>query len=149
MPRELLPQPQRLRFVLRPKYIPHGENSSYTNWGCRCDPCTAARVEWCSAWKRTESGKRSSRKDHLKRTYGITPETFDQMRNAQAGVCKICGEALPENKPGRFTCIDHNHESGVIRGLLCIECNSGIGFFKEDASLLAKASDYVKPDGNI
>ena len=65
-----------------------------------------------------ESGKKkiSDRKSHLKRKYGLTLEEYDAMLEAQGGVCAICGEPRPEE---RTLHVDHDHETGAIRGLLC------------------------------
>lgn len=73
--------------------------------------------------------------------YKITSEDFDRMRNEQNNCCKICMSVFSED---RKTFVDHNHESGVVRGLLCPSCNTGIGLFKEDCNLMARAIKYIK-----
>lgn len=60
---------------------------------------------------------------YLRREYGITLEQYRAMFEAQAGACAICGK--PEN--GRVLAIDHNHETGEVRGLLCGTCNLALG----------------------
>lgn len=77
------------------------------------------------------------------------PHGHNKMFTDQDGLCKICRVKLPENRPGRFTCIDHEHDTGEIRALLCIECNSGLGFFKERADLLERATLYIAKKGKI
>jgi len=59
----------------------------------------------------------------------------------QEGKCAICGR-----RPTQFRrlCIDHDHRTGEIRGLLCDYCNTTIGFLKDDADWLASAADYLK-----
>lgn len=79
----------------------------------------------------------------------MTLDQFNNMLEQQDHKCKICLGTLPENKPGRFTCIDHDHITGQIRGLLCIECNSGIGFLKENADVVLRAARYIQNAGNI
>jgi hypothetical protein len=61
----------------------------------------------------------------------------------QDGKCGICGCALGS---GRFTklCIDHNHKTGTVRGLLCDGCNTGIGFMKESPIRLRLAAEYLE-----
>lgn len=72
--------------------------------------------------------------------YGVDGEMFGQMLVEQHGLCAICGEP-----PGRNRLhVDHCHESGAVRGLLCARCNQGLGFFRDDPSLLAKAMRYLK-----
>jgi len=75
---------------------------------------------------------------NLKVKYGITPEQFDEMVKAQNGCCKIC-----EKPQDRVLHVDHCHETGKIRGLLCSTCNTGIGQFKEDPEIMKKAIEYI------
>ena len=78
-----------------------------------------------------------TRRAYLKKTYGITPEYFRLLKDVQDGRCAICGE-----QPDTL-CVDHNHESGAIRGLLCKKCNLGIGNFRDDPQLLYGAFVYI------
>ena len=73
--------------------------------------------------------------------YGISPEQYLEMYNAQGGKCKICGKELPE---GQYLCIDHNKETGEVRGLLCPKCNKGLGLFNEEPENFIKAIEYLK-----
>ena len=90
-----------------------------------------------------ESGKKkiSDRKSHLKRTYGLTIEQYDAMLEAQAGVCAICGKP-PRN--GYVLHVDHDHETGAIRGLLHFTCNNLLGDAEDDARVLRAAAEYVE-----
>lgn len=73
--------------------------------------------------------------------YGISPEQYLDMYKAQNGKCKICGKELPD---GQYLCIDHNKETGEVRGLLCSSCNKGLGFFRDDTDVITNAIKYVK-----
>jgi hypothetical protein len=73
----------------------------------------------------------------LKEKYGISREQFEEMLDDQGGRCLICGR-----KEVRF-CVDHDHESGVVRGLLCYRCNTGLGGFNDSPVLLQKAINYL------
>ena len=84
---------------------------------------------------------RYRRKD-LKRYFGITIEEYNQMFNAQNGCCAICRKHQSEFK--RNLAVDHCHLTGQIRGLLCGECNTGLGKFKDNLELLDKAKEYLK-----
>lgn len=74
---------------------------------------------------------------HLGRTYGITMEQFEQIKQAQDGKCAIC-------KTNPATHVDHCHETGIIRGILCHKCNTGLGLFNDDAGILDAAALYVR-----
>lgn len=82
-----------------------------------------------------------NRRNQLKRRFGITSDEYDSMLESQGGVCAICGEADPT---GRRLAVDHNHETGEVRGLLCIRCNRGIGNFKDSPALLQAAAEYLQ-----
>ena len=78
---------------------------------------------------------------NLKRNYGITLEDYDRMLEEQEGKCKICGTTEPNGK-GRFH-VDHNHDTQEVRGLLCHNCNRGIGYLRDDVSIILKALEYL------
>ena len=69
---------------------------------------------------------RWGRKHILKKLYGLTLESFDEMLKAQGGVCAICKQT---DKTGKFL-VDHDHETGKVRGLLCRRCNHIIGLYE-------------------
>ena len=75
----------------------------------------------------------------LRREYGLTPKQYDDMTKAQRGRCAICG-SYPVT---RRLHIDHCHKTNRVRGLLCIRCNHGIGFLKDDVAILSKAIEYL------
>ena len=75
-----------------------------------------------------------------KNRYGITPEQYLDLFNRQKGTCAICGKSAFNNK---LLAVDHDHSTGVIRGLLCDNCNKGLGFFDEKTLLLKKAMMYL------
>ena len=80
--------------------------------------------------------------DAMKRNYGITIEDYDRMFKEQGGVCKICGTDNPGKGKGRFS-IDHNHETGKVRGLLCYSCNVAIGHLQDDPAIALSAFNYL------
>jgi len=82
---------------------------------------------------------------HLKRNYGITLAEYDTMLEQQEGCCKVCGTDEPGGQ-GRFH-VDHNHTTGKVRGLLCSECNTGLGKFKDSPTVLLKALAYLLEQG--
>ena len=76
-----------------------------------------------------------------KHNYGITREQYEAMYRAQGGVCAICG-SLP--LPGRDLDVDHDHQFGGVRGLLCNPCNSCLGKMKDSPDRLRLAADYLE-----
>lgn len=77
------------------------------------------------------------------RQYGITVEDYDRMLAAQGGGCAICGGTDPQRNRKWF-CVDHDHETGVVRGLLCMNCNDGLGRFADDPAQLRAAAAYLE-----
>jgi hypothetical protein len=71
--------------------------------------------------------------------YGLTVERYDQMMRETGGVCAICRE-----RPTDRLVLDHCHASTVARGVLCTQCNSGLGMFKDDIDRLYAAIEYLK-----
>ncbi|MHB8511486.1 MAG: endonuclease VII domain-containing protein [Actinomycetota bacterium] len=78
---------------------------------------------------------------HLLRTYGMTIDEFLEMLAKQGRLCAICGIPLRVSKRG--TAVDHDHATGRVRGILCGNCNRGLGMFQDQASLLRAAASYL------
>lgn len=91
-----------------------------------------------------EEAKKINRRENLKRNYGITPEEYDALSEAQNGLCAICER--PETRKGMEgqLVVDHCHDTNEVRGLLCSECNVGMGKLNDDPDLLRKAIDYLE-----
>ena len=83
----------------------------------------------------------------LKKRFGITLKDYEKMLKEQNGVCAICGEEETvldhRTKEPRSLAVDHDHQTDEIRGLLCTNCNRGIGHFQDNIDLLAKAISYL------
>lgn len=82
----------------------------------------------------------------LRRKFGITGEDFARMLAAQGGVCAVCKKPETHTYPSgkvKELAVDHCHDTNVVRGLLCFNCNQGIGRFKDDPALLRAAADYL------
>lgn len=76
--------------------------------------------------------------------YGITTIEYELMLERQKGVCKICGE--PPSGYKKRLGVDHCHKTHKIRGLLCHDCNLGLGYFKDNPELLERAIKYLRGD---
>ena len=68
--------------------------------------------------------------------YAISSEEFDRLCQKQKHFCAVCLKQRP-------LCVDHCHETGKIRGLLCRSCNTGLGYFKDDFSTIVRAANYI------
>jgi Recombination endonuclease VII len=90
-------------------------------------------------YRESNKGKRRNKNATLKR-YGLTIEEYDRLLTAQDGVCAIC-KCINEN--GRDLSVDHDHTTGIVRGLLCQKCNSAIGLLKDDIRLVYRAVVYL------
>lgn len=78
----------------------------------------------------------------LKNNYGIGLDEYLKMYDDQGGKCAICDKSKPDSGRGGLV-VDHCHDKGHVRKLLCSHCNTGLGQFKDDVHLLAKAIDYL------
>jgi hypothetical protein len=96
---------------------------------------------------RAAEGKRNintRRTWRLKAVYNLTPEQFDAMLAAQGGCCAICRAAEPGGRRVGTWCVDHDHETGAVRGLLCARCNRALGLFGDNVEVLRSAIAYLK-----
>ncbi len=117
--------------------------------------CEASR-RWANEHKGQHNAtKRKWRKNNLgkhnairrKSTYGITDAQYQEIWKLQEGKCGICGFAFPGQNTGDRVLsphVDHCHKSGKVRGLLCNDCNRGLGAFKDKYEFLDAASYYLK-----
>lgn len=92
----------------------------------------------------------SYRNRQLLKAFGITLAKYEEMLAAQSGVCAVCRR--PETSIGRNgtvlpLAVDHCHNSSQVRGLLCVNCNQGIGSFRDDPEILRKAIEYLHKHG--
>ncbi|MFE2230232.1 endonuclease VII domain-containing protein [Streptomyces kronopolitis] len=107
---------------------PHGEwhrNATASDGlSTRCKACRAVQ----------------GRASHLKRHYGLTVAERDTMLKEQFGICPICLEPGPKH-------VDHDHDTGKVRGVLCFNCNSALGKLRDDPDAMRRAIAYL--EGNV
>jgi hypothetical protein len=102
------------------------------------------------AYKKTEQGKLAERRyitsdkaklqlkaAALRRNYGLTIEQVEDMKSKQKGLCAIC-HTIPKHWH-----VDHCHNTGKVRGMLCGSCNMGLGLFHDDTQRLKDAAEYL------
>lgn len=126
-----------------------------TRRGNQCPDCVRAYYrEWSKTpkakaktrraiarYRQTEHGKRRTKSANLQSDYGITIERFEEMLEAQNNSCAICSTLFTDQiRPH----VDHCHDSGIVRGLLCRQCNIGIGLLRDDPLILSAAFDYLE-----
>lgn len=95
---------------------------------CSCVRCATLAAR---AWQKRnpEAKARYARGVHLKAKFGITPEDYDVMLRKQHGKCAVCRQ--PEKVVGKSLAVDHDHNTGKVRGLLCGSCNQLLGIFED------------------
>lgn len=113
-----------------------------------------AERERCRAYRKTEKGKAARAKimgrnyercekrraeRTRERLYGLGGGEFDRLVESQGGKCLIC-DVVPNTR----LAVDHSHENGRVRGLLCSKCNLGLGCFKDNPQFLTRAAEYLK-----
>jgi hypothetical protein len=103
-----------------------------TGYASYCKPCHNKRGR--EAKQRLYGG---TREYHLRQRYGIGQREVEELLAEQGGVCAICGADNPEH-------VDHDHKTGHIRGLLCFNCNGGLGQFRDNVDYLTSAITYLK-----
>jgi hypothetical protein len=87
-----------------------------------------------------EGIKRRNRDSNLRSLYGITLDEFETRFDAQGGVCACCKKPP---KPGKVLFVDHDHETGEVRGLVHNGCNRGLGLIGEDAIIAGTPAQYL------
>lgn len=111
--------------------------------------CKVCSYEKCKEWRLDNPDH--DRKRSLKQRYGLTIEEWQVLVSKQKNLCAICLEPNTQrnNKTEevRSLHVDHNHDTGEIRGLLCHGCNAALGLVKDNVNTLVRMIDYLK--GNL
>jgi len=112
--------------------------------------CEACGQEYMP--KRFESGLKycsrecMGRANNFRQKYGTTVREYNVMFEEHAGRCAICG--VHQSQLEKALHIDHCHETGAVRGLLCSRCNRGIGQFKDDPEIVERAIEFLEGEDN-
>ena len=124
--------------LLEDYYLSRKDPTKKSSYSYECKECTVKRT--------TEYNKKNSksvRSQYLKRNYGLTFEEFETMLSDQDNCCAVCGGKETYGRHKRFT-VDHNHNTGKVRGLLCHRCNTAIGLVNEDIHTLKSMIQYLE-----
>lgn len=106
-----------------------------------CKKCSTKRAKQWSI-DNPNQWERQRRKSHLKKKYGITILKYEEILKSQDNKCAICETQLNDTL-GHRPHIDHCHDTGLVRGILCGSCNKGIGLLKDSNVILKKAYNYL------
>jgi hypothetical protein len=124
----------------------HNHAKSKDGKSGRCKTCSAEyNKEWQlknpakarASWRKAEAKSRDNFRNRATR-HGLTRDELDALYKASNGLCDICGR-----EPARWLNVDHDHETGKVRGLLCLACNTGLGNFQDSVEWLQKAIEYL------
>jgi hypothetical protein len=124
----------------------HKNASSKDGLQYYCKPCDRLKLK---AYRQSLSAEeRSSRNksSNLRTAYGMSVSERDGMVAAQQGLCAICSTDLAQTAKG--PCVDHNHDTGKVRGILCSPCNAALGLMGDNPLILQAAIGYLHDRGN-
>lgn len=146
-------KPSQKAKVYRPdKSQPWGLNNFFWKETKLSNEALESRAVYMREYQRK---KRMYNKDYgknsdLKKNYGVDLDWFNRQFDLQNGVCAICKQPETTVIKGRTISlsVDHCHDTGLVRELLCRGCNNSIGHFKHDPTLLQSAMDYLKKHGD-
>ena len=109
----------------------------------KCRPCMSAEQK---AYRQSRDMHLIDRERNLRKEFGIGLDEYNAMLEKQGGVCSICKQEETTVRAGRVMSlsVDHCHETGKIRGLLCNSCNRALGKFKDSIEHLLAAASYLE-----
>jgi hypothetical protein len=110
-----------------------------------CKSCDSKRINGWIEDHPSES-LAHKRKHSLMKRYGISPKEADSILESQNGVCAICKQKI-DGKIKHGPYVDHDHDTGKVRGILCFHCNAGLGLFKDNPGILISAAEYLNRKG--
>ena len=125
----------------------HRDRGQLSGLSCRCRRCRGVQrrrryIESGEHERMAQQYEAETRSIRYQRRYGITLADYDEMLEEQGGGCAICGKTPEDN--GKRLGVDHDHNTGRVRGLLCDKCNSGLGMLRDDSTLLLRAVEYLE-----
>lgn len=130
-------------------------------WDCLCDCGKTTNVDGgrlhqgatkscgCYRFRRGEDhhawkgGQKAWNRRGVLKKYGLTFDSFNELLESQGNACAICGNADPVARHGTQWAVDHNHKTSLTRGILCHNCNTGIGLLGDSAETMKSAMEYL------
>ncbi len=129
---------ERIRIANKKRYEENKEEKRLKQREYRLKNLESIRIKKKKAYS-TDSGKEQSRLRIVKKLYGLSKEQYKTLVDRAAGICELCLEHSLKTLN-----VDHNHTTGNVRGLLCANCNKGIGMFDDSISKLKMAILYLE-----
>lgn len=139
----------------------HGTTTRYRYGACRCTECCAAATvtmreyradplaseklrDYRREHRQRPEAKLSKREAAYRRTYGFSVAEYDQMLAEQGGLCAICRTDTPNGPSRHYFLVDHDHQTGKVRGLLCGKCNTILGYLDDDSERAHRLIAYLE-----
>lgn len=113
------------------------DTRSKSGYQTRCKECQSVVKKEMALYYRNK---------HLEYKYGITSEQYEEMLKEQSNRCAICGIGEQHTENSRL-CVDHDHNTNEVRGLLCKKCNQGLGLFQDNPDFCESAGKYLRKYG--
>lgn len=126
-----------VKFGPRPECKECSKARNADNWKKNKEKIDKKAREWQEANK--DKLATYTRKQNLKRKYGLTIEAYEEMLKSQESKCAICYQLSDKT-----LAVDHSHETGIVRSLLCNPCNTALGLLKEDIKIIESMKKYIK-----
>lgn len=131
-------------------YAEHGKENARERKGYKpleeylaeCKANRQTRAEYMREWIKTETGRRWKVAQSIKKRCGLTIDEYDRVYDQQKGKCRICGVQKERYAKDRLV-VDHCHQTGKFRALLCGKCNCAIGMLGKDEQILQNAIAYL------
>ncbi len=108
-----------------------------------CKPCKVVKMREYSQARKADGRMFDQNLARALKKYGVTKDWYRKRMARQCGLCDICGQE-PSGGRGNRLHIDHDHITGFARGLICGECNNGLGLFKDSPQALRNAATYLE-----
>lgn len=136
--------PDRVR-ASHARYLAANREALYATAAAKRD---ASREEY-NRHNRDTYDPTARRQSHMKSRFGLTLEQYEAMVQAQHNLCAICGQPERQKRNSGASkplglAVDHDHQTGRVRGLLCRACNRALGGFYDDPVALRAAADYLE-----
>lgn len=112
------------------------DGRTYSGYSPYCKSCNSLS---CKQY-RSKTTRKEMRNRQLQADYGLTLEQYHMILTLQNNACAICGKT----DEYRALCVDHDHKTGKVRGILCSSCNRALGYFHDRVDVLKKAMAYIE-----